>query len=82
MCCITPVVYGFVDGFVWGNAYWEENEVVHCMTAPGHDECGADGKKLRISFVCQTSTRDAVKEVTRSDDECNIEMKIATIAAC
>ena len=76
MCCITPVVY------TRENAYWEENEVVHCMTAAGHDECGADGKKLRISFVCQTSTRDAVKEVTRSDDECNIEMKIATIAAC
>ena len=73
MCCIDPVVY------TNENAYWKE--AVYCMTAAGYDEC-ADGKKVEITFVCQTSTRDAVKGVTRSDDECTIDMEIGTNAAC
>jgi len=69
------------DGLVYNeNAYWKEE--IYCITAEGvHDEC-AEGKKLEISFLCITGTRDAVRTVVRSEDECTLNMEIATNSAC
>merc|ERR1719361_360231 len=48
----------------------------------GYDGCGNYGKKVELSFVCQKSTRDVIKSVTRSEDDCTVDMEIRTNAAC
>merc|ERR1712178_424338 len=62
--------------YVGEGAYWK-SDTTYCMP----DEANADCK-VELNFVCQSSTRDAIKSATRSDDNCIVELEVRTNAAC
>jgi hypothetical protein len=59
-----------------------DDDGMDMMDGEGYEGCSGYGKKVELTFVCQKSTRDIIKSVSRSDDGCTVDMEVRTNAAC